>query len=288
MKPSPFSYTTAMVRGLPKSFSSAIQMLQEPIDVDVALLQHEKYNDLIRELVPKVVEVETDDSMPDCVFIEDTAVVVGSVAAISRPGALSRRGEIAPVQAAMANVPEITTCIELQAPATLDGGDVMLAGGVLWVGLSSRSNEEAVQQLQAIFSPKTPVIGFPLPEGNTLHLKSVMSAFDEHRIIVADNDTGRQIVKQAEAHPLLAGKWEYVYVPDAVASNILRIGQHVVMQEALSLEPQLDQTRRSTISAPFSTHPGTISAPNLLCCLPLGSTTDLKTNTLGPFAPFQP
>ena len=61
-------------------------------------------------------------------------------------------------------------------------------------------------------------------------LQCVLSAFDERRLLVADNEAGRDLVAQAAAVPELAAQHEFVYVPDAVASNVLRIGGNVVAQ----------------------------------------------------------
>ena len=123
------------------------------------------------------------------------AVVVGSTAITSLPGASSRRGEVSAVREVLTASPLIKSMAELQPPATLDGGDVMLAGGILWVGITRRTNLEAVHQMTAILSPLgIPVVGLPVKDdGSTLHLKSLMSAFDGTRIIVADVAAGRSV-----------------------------------------------------------------------------------------------
>ncbi len=84
------AHAGALVRGIARSFANCLKAAKpaSPIDVALAAQQHESYVQLLRRLVPRVVEVAADDAYPDCVFIEDTAVVVfGAGAVIARPGA---------------------------------------------------------------------------------------------------------------------------------------------------------------------------------------------------------
>ena len=83
----------ALVRGLPSSFAAGALRMDEraaahaPIDPVLAAQQHEQYNALLRTLLPRVVEVDADEAHPDCVFIEDTAIVTpDGVAIVTRPG----------------------------------------------------------------------------------------------------------------------------------------------------------------------------------------------------------
>jgi hypothetical protein len=93
--PQDHTVRAALVRGLPSSFASGLKMHApgEPIDMALADRQHDAYTRLLRRLVPRVVEVAVDDSMPDCVFIEDTAVVTPcGIAIVTRPGECGWRG----------------------------------------------------------------------------------------------------------------------------------------------------------------------------------------------------
>ncbi|WIA40585.1 hypothetical protein OEZ86_013926 [Tetradesmus obliquus] len=130
--------------------------------------QHQAYVQLLRTLLQDVVEVPADDAHPDCVFIEDTAVVVGKTAIIANIGATSRQGEEAPVASALQQ--RGYQLRHLQPPATLDGGDVLQLPGcsTILVGLSARTNAAAVQQMQRHL-PQHVVHGVPVGYG--LHLK---------------------------------------------------------------------------------------------------------------------
>ncbi len=64
--------------------------------------------------------------------------------------------------------------LQLTGDGLLDGGDAMFDGRSLWVGLSHRTNQAAVDQLGELLAPfGIPVVGiaFSDPAASTLHLK---------------------------------------------------------------------------------------------------------------------
>jgi len=77
-------------------------------------------------------------------------VVLDECAIITRPGADSRKPEIETAFRALA---PYRTLYTIQAPGKLDGGDVLVAGKRIWVGLATRSNQPAIDQLQAFLEP---------------------------------------------------------------------------------------------------------------------------------------
>ncbi|HKA87493.1 MAG TPA: arginine deiminase-related protein [Haliangiales bacterium] len=174
----------ALVRGVPSTFARAISARPPdvPIDVARARAQHAAYVAALRSLGPTIVEIPADDAFPDCVFVEDAAVVARGAALIARPGAASRRGEVDAVAAALAGRAEIH---RMEAPATLDGGDVLRAGDSIYVGLSARTNAAGAARLAEVFGPRgLAVRTVELPPG-VLHLKSVCSPLGNDCVLVA-------------------------------------------------------------------------------------------------------
>jgi dimethylargininase len=112
-----------------------------PIGYERAREQHEQYRALLTSLGCEVISLPGDAAYPDCVFIEDTAIVLDDMAVITRPGAASRRGEVAVVAEALTPLRKL---VHITAPATLDGGDVLVLDDRIYVGRSERSNEEAL------------------------------------------------------------------------------------------------------------------------------------------------
>jgi dimethylargininase len=148
------------------------------IDVALAIEQHAIYEQTLTDLGCRVVHVDPEPEMPDSVFIEDTAVVLDEVAIVTRPGAPSRRGETAGVAKALRDYREVVT---IEAPATIDGGDVLVAGRRIFVGVSSRTNAAAIDQLRLLARGYEVV---PVEVRGILHLKSAVTVVDDETLVI--------------------------------------------------------------------------------------------------------
>jgi dimethylargininase len=118
--------------------------------------------------------------MPDCVFVEDIAVVLDELALVTRPGAPSRRAEIPAIDRALSDYREVE---HIAPPATLDGGDVLVLGRDIFVGLSARTNEEGVRQTRSKLEP----LGYSVtgvPVSGCLHLKSAVGQVSPDTLLV--------------------------------------------------------------------------------------------------------
>ncbi|MDB4914636.1 MAG: hypothetical protein JWM95_2280 [Gemmatimonadetes bacterium] len=143
-----------------------------PIDVVRAAAQHSAYEAALRLLRVSVIQVGAAPELPDAVFIEDTAIVLDEVAVITRPGADIRRRETDAVAEVLS---EYRTVLALDAPATLDGGDVLTMGRTIYVGRSGRTNDEAIARVGAMLGPygyRVVAVDF----AGCLHLKSAVTA----------------------------------------------------------------------------------------------------------------
>jgi dimethylargininase len=144
---------------------------REPIDYPRAVAQHRAYTDALRQLGLTVVELEPDAGLPDCCFIEDIAVVLDEVAVLTRPGAVSRRGETAAVASALQAYRPV---VRLEAPARIDGGDVLVLGKRILVGLSNRTDAAGLRALDEAVRP----LGYtvePVALRGCLHLKTAVT-----------------------------------------------------------------------------------------------------------------
>lgn len=151
---------------------------RSPVDVDLARRQWTDYVTAFTQRGWDVVEVEPADDCPDAVFIEDTVVVFGDLAVITRPGAKSRQAETAGTERAVRRqIPRVT---HLEDPATLDGGDVLKVGSTVYVGVSHRTNREAAEQLAGLLGSKHVV---PVPVTKVLHLKSAVTALPDGTVV---------------------------------------------------------------------------------------------------------
>ncbi|KAF9412726.1 N(G),N(G)-dimethylarginine dimethylaminohydrolase 1 [Podila epigama] len=236
-------YSVAFVRDLSPRFSAAAltshDNSQAPIDMTLAHHQHEKYVEAVKRFVPNVVTVAASDSLPDCCFIEDTCVVVGKVAVVTRPGHDARRKEVDQVKKTLetfSHGSHTFTVRQMDGPCLLDGGDVLYTGSDMFVGLSKRTNKEGGEFLRQVFQKEYNLCLVHIIDlqtsasASTLHLKCVVSALTDQVLIVSDDDPGHFV--QSEMERLVAEfrgtsgstgtGYRFVRVPDQVASNILR------------------------------------------------------------------
>jgi dimethylargininase len=151
-----------------------------PIDLERARLQHHAYEEALRGLGVEVHSLPEEPDLPDSVFVEDTAIVLDECALLTRPGADSRRPETESIARALAPSRSLFT---VQAPGTLDGGDVLAVGKTIFVGLSSRSNQAAIDQIQAFLAPYGYTIKGVQVTG-CLHLKSAVTQVRADTLLV--------------------------------------------------------------------------------------------------------
>jgi dimethylargininase len=144
---------------------------RQAIDLQRARTQHHEYEEALRSLGVEVVSLPPEPDLPDSVFVEDVAIVLDECAIITCPGADSRKLEVESIAKALSLFRKL---FFIQAPGTVDGGDVLTVGKHLYVGLSSRSNQAAIEQMQAILVPFGYEVRGVEVKG-CLHLKSAVT-----------------------------------------------------------------------------------------------------------------
>lgn len=163
----------AITRGVSRAIHRCelSHLQRSPIELELARRQHDGYERALRDAGCEVRQLVEQPDWPDSVFVEDTAIVLEDVAVSTRPGAESRRDEVASIAAALADFRELR---RIEAPATLDGGDVLRLGDVLHVGVSARSNKDGIVQFGRLLAP----FGYSVaavPIQGCLHLKSAVT-----------------------------------------------------------------------------------------------------------------
>lgn len=152
----------------------------EHVDVELAQRQWDGYVSALHDAGWTTHEVTPAPDCPDSVFVEDTMVVYGDLAVISRPGADERKPETAAAEDAVrARGYRIA---RIEAPGTLDGGDVLKHGGRVWVGMGGRTNADGARQLAAHLEPLGAHV-IPVPLTKVLHLKSAVTALPDGTVI---------------------------------------------------------------------------------------------------------
>jgi dimethylargininase len=152
---------------------------REPIDLAKACEQHRAYEQLLASLGARIISLPAEPGLPDSMFVEDPALVVGELAVIFPLGTESRRRESTTIAAALAPFRKLAY---VELPGTIEGGDILLLGRKLFVGLTSRSNTEGISQLARIVaSYDYEVVTVPVSE--CLHLKSAVTSLGNNTLL---------------------------------------------------------------------------------------------------------
>jgi dimethylargininase len=191
-------------------------VVRQPIDLAKAREQHRAYENLLEKLGASVTSLPAEPDLPDSMFVEDPAIVLDELAIILPLGTESRRAEAASLAQALRRFRKLEY---LTAPGTLEGGDVLRIGRTLFVGLSTRSNNEGIRQLAAIVGPHNyDVVAVPVT--GCLHLKSAVTYLGRN-ILLANR-------AWFDATPFASYDWIDVAPEEPHAANALALAHTVI------------------------------------------------------------
>jgi dimethylargininase len=205
---------------LPSPFMEQCQLThvaRAPIDHALAARQHAEYCRVLRDCGARVVTLDGYRHLPDCAFVEDTAVVLDEVAILTPMGTAARRPEPAGIEPELRKYRPVE---RIELPATIEGGDVLRVGRTLFVGLSSRTNRAGIDALGAI-SRRHGYAVVAVPVTGSLHLKTACTALDDKRLLVNP--------AWLDVRPLRG--FELLHVPEDEpwAANTARVGRSICL-----------------------------------------------------------
>lgn len=188
---------------------------RQAVDVDLAVRQWHGYVDALRGAGWETIEVPPIEACPDSVFVEDTVVMYADRAVVTRPGADERKPETAATAEILGALGYDVVTIE--APGTLDGGDVLKHEGTVWVGLGGRTNQAGVDQLAAYLAPYDAQV-VPVPISKVLHLKSAVTALPDGTVVGYE-----PLVDEPQV-------WDrFLAVPEESGSHVVLLGGDTVL-----------------------------------------------------------
>ena len=215
-------FTRAIVRAPGENFSAGLTTQDQGVpDYPRTLAQHEAYCQALESCGLALTRLPIDLDHPDSTFVEDTAILVPGAAILTRPGAVSRAGEVDRIRPAL--LAEFQRHYAIEAPGCVDGGDICEAGSVVFIGHSKRTNAEGARQLA----------GFLAQEGfearivdirrldSILHLKSGIAALDGNTLV---------LIEELAGHPAFQG-FRHLRVPagEEYAANCVQIRDRVFL-----------------------------------------------------------
>lgn len=215
-------FTHAIVRKPAPNFADGLTTVSLGVPrFDLVLEQHASYCHALAECGLAVTALDADARFPDSTFVEDTAVVTARGAILTRPGALSRDGEVEAIRPALLEL--FRSLLAIDAPGTVDGGDICEAEDHFFIGLSHRTNEEGASQLAAHLA----ALGYTAstidvrPMTGILHLKSGISYIGDNTLVVIDEMADNE---QWRGYSLIRVTGEESY-----AANCVRVNDRVLV-----------------------------------------------------------
>jgi dimethylargininase len=209
----------AVVRGVSRNYERCIQEngVNNRIDLQLAGEQHQRYCQTLQQLGLTLIKVDADDNLPDCCFVEDTAIIAGETTIITRMQAPSRALETIEVKKLLANY---KTTKEILPPGFIDGGDVLRINKKIYIGISERTNREAVEQVRALVAKEGYEV-IPVEIKGTLHLKTVCTYLGEGVMVIASGHFEQNV---------FAG-YKKITVPgeEAYSANCLAVNGKVIV-----------------------------------------------------------
>jgi dimethylargininase len=190
-------------------------------DYQQVLRQYNRYCEALQTCGLTLTTLEADLDHPDSTFVEDTAVLTARGAVLTRPGAESRAGEVASISAVLHDF--YPALQEIQAPGTLDGGDICEAENRFFLGVSHRTNEEGARQLAALLSEQgyTSAVIDVRGISSILHLKSGISYLGDNTLV---------LIPELVNNPLFQDYERIQVAPqESYAANCVRVNDRVLV-----------------------------------------------------------
>ena len=182
-------------------------------DYQKALGQHLDYIEALKECGLQVTVLPPDEDFPDSTFVEDTALMTPHCAILTNPGAPTRRLE---TRSMLPAIREFYKKVEfIEAPGTVDGGDIKMVGNHYYIGLSKRTNQAGAEQLIAIlrgYGMQASVVELT----EVLHLKTGLSYLEKNNFLACGEFLSKPVFQQ---YNLLRVNAEEAYAANSVWVN---------------------------------------------------------------------
>ena len=214
----------AIVRTPARNFADGVTSvdLGAP-EMDLVLAQHREYCEALQKCGLTVTTLEADERYPDSTFVEDAAILTERGAVVTRPGAASRAGEATAIRPVIEKFLAPSQIVEIEAPGTVDGGDICETGEHFFIGVSHRTNEDGARQLAQHLSKWGYTSAFVDIRSMTsiLHLKSGIAYIGENTLVLMEEMAG---------NPLFAAFTRIcVGAGEAYGANCVRVNDRVLV-----------------------------------------------------------
>jgi dimethylargininase len=216
---------TAITRGVSPAIVNCelTFVARAPIDLAKAAEQHRAYEQALEKFGVKVISLPAEPALADSMFVEDPAMVLDELALIFPLGTESRRAEAASLAKVLSRFRELKS---VHLPGTAEGGDILRVGRHLFAGLSKRTNEEGIRQLQSIVGEYGYTVT-AVPVSGCLHLKSAVTFLGRNTLLANR--------KWFDSSCMPRFEWIDVAPEEPHAANALALGDTVILPASFPL-----------------------------------------------------
>ena len=202
----------SIVKGLSNSKTLGLPNYEQ------AIIQHQSYIDALTKCGLDVLVLEPCEEYPDSTFVEDVALITPNCAIFTRPGVPSRRGEVHEIEFLLKQ--KFNNIEAIEAPGTIEGGDIMMIGNYYYIGLSERTNLEGAKQIIQILN-KYGMSGSTISLNKVLHLKTGLSYLEENNLVVCG-----EFINDASF-----GRYNLIEIPEkeSYAANCIWVNESVII-----------------------------------------------------------
>ncbi|WP_306461679.1 dimethylarginine dimethylaminohydrolase family protein [Robertmurraya kyonggiensis] len=203
------------------------------VSIDTAIKQHHHLVSTLKDYGVEVLEISAVPQFPEQVFTRDIGFVLGREVLVSKVSNYRRQGE----------EDEFKSWLQKEGipffpvmEGTVEGGDVLIDGDTVYVGLSNRTNREAAQAIQKLL-PHMDVMEVPFTD-HFLHLDCVFNILSPTEAIIYSEEIHGERVQA------LKKRYDFIEVTKeeqaCLATNVLSIGDKRVISipnnKSLNLE----------------------------------------------------
>ena len=179
----------ALMRAVPESFSKALAKYfgSGPTDIALAKKQHAAYAQALLDCGLEVTILPADENHPDCIFVEDQAIIVDGHVLLPLPGHPSRVAEQPPIADFLSRQLNGFQVCGMFGDARMDGGDILRLGNIFFVARSERTNDAGIETLRNLLTHLGHELRIiDIPTEKALHLTSISSTPTDEVILTAE------------------------------------------------------------------------------------------------------
>ncbi|WP_028393226.1 dimethylarginine dimethylaminohydrolase family protein [Bacillus cihuensis] len=198
------------------------QYKNENIDRELAMQQHKQFIEQLEDLDVKVYQLPARAKFPEQVFTRDIGFTIGKTVFVAKMANHLRQGEDKVLKSWLE---EVEVPFYDLTMAHIEGGDVLIDRKSIYIGVSSRTDEKSIVQLQNLL-PHFEIIALPF-NNKFLHLDCVFNIISETEALFFPEAFAKEEID------LLHSRYDLIEINDCeqftLGTNVLSIGRKKII-----------------------------------------------------------